>query len=146
MGEYFLYICISEARRVKAILNPLRGFGGMKWGEFIGTNKGKKLLQLLNKDFSCSGCKWIVVSDYGFSSVDGLDGALLYDLSKKVKDIGLNDLLRDKAKDLLAQGEEAEMWNRLTTTFAALDDKDPNFQPLLIGRRNLRSRSVQYFN
>ena len=144
MGEYFLYVCVTKRHRVIAMLNPQRGFGGMAWGQFLGTQRGQALL---NDKFCLSGCKWIVVSDYGYSSDKSvLHGDLLYDRSRYVKDIGLNRDLRESAMYLLATGNEADMWNNITQTFMKMKSSGKHSKAAAIANRRLRSRVIKYFS
>lgn len=134
---------VSQSVIVIAMLNPQRGFGGMAWGQFLGTQRGQALLGILNDKFCLSGCKWIVVSDYGYSSDKSvLHGDLLYDRSRYVKDIGLNRDLRECARYLLATGDEADMWNNITQTFMNMKSGGKNFKAAAIANRRLRSKVI----
>jgi len=55
MGEYLTYVCIDKTGKVVARCCPLHGFGGMKWGEFVGTPAGQRLLLLLQEEFCEAG-------------------------------------------------------------------------------------------
>ena len=44
MGIYYLYVCCDDIDgSVVAQFNPQHGFGGLKWGEFVGTNVGTQM-------------------------------------------------------------------------------------------------------
>ena len=107
MGEYWLFVCLnSTTREILMHLNPQSGFGGMKWGECIGTFRGHHLLELLQNKFCPRGAVWAVVSDYGAAHFfpEGFNFELLRDdASERACDthcIGFHPTLRRMAMDL----------------------------------------------
>ena len=103
MGIYYRYACCDANGTVVAQFNPQRGFGMLKWGEFVGTHVGSQMLQLLRRRFCPQECRWGIVSDAGF--VDGelctvsIDGIALYELAEVAPDFALNPELRKIAID-----------------------------------------------
>ena len=69
MGEYFFYVLVDGDGNVVASFNPQHGFGGLKWGEFIGSHAGEQMLQLLRDKFTPYNCVWGTISDYGFMDI-----------------------------------------------------------------------------
>ena len=104
MGEYFLCVCVHEDGRLVACFNPHHGFGGLKWCEFLGTDAGKRLLQLLEEEFCPKGCKWGIVSDYGYVSIDVKVDVCpkrdLYEEAEQTRDFALNASVRKRAIEL----------------------------------------------
>ena len=109
MGEYWMYACVDKKTGCVILrLNPQRGFGGMKWGEYIGTDKGDAMLKLLNTKFCPDGAVWGLVSDYGNRLFTNLSDDIFLlkivpfevNLSQKaddLEDIGLHPWLREEA-------------------------------------------------
>jgi hypothetical protein len=99
MGEYFLYILVKQDGTVVAHFNPQHGFGGMKLGEFIGTDAGAKVLKLLQSDYCCENAKWITVSDEGFVSDEQYcsNDADWFHLAEQTQPIGKLECFRRKA-------------------------------------------------
>ena len=97
MGIYYIYVCCDSEGRVVAQFNPQRGFGGLKWGEFVGTPAGREMLSILKKQFCPRECVWGIVSDAGYVSKEikvGCDDYDVYDAASEVPDFALNEDVR----------------------------------------------------
>ena len=114
-----MYVCVTKEGKVIAHFNSQHGFGGMKWGEYIGTKYGKKILQILQNEYCDADCKWITVSDYGYSDDDEFtDGEALYDAAKVTRAIGILGCFRAKALEQnLTTQEMINFWDNILRTF-----------------------------
>lgn len=107
MGEYWLFVCLNRTTgEILMHLNPQSGFGGMKWGECIGTFHGHHLLELLKNKFCPPGAVWAVISDYGDARYfpEGFNFDFLrddaWDRACDTHCIGFHPTLRRMAMDL----------------------------------------------
>ena len=94
MGEYFFYVLVDGDGNVVASFNPQHGFGGLKWGEFIGSYAGEQMLQLLRDKFTPYNCVWGTISDYGFMDISVSIETDPYDKLDTVNDLALNPHVR----------------------------------------------------
>ena len=99
MGVYYMYVCVDAAGACRAHFNPQHGFGGLKWGEYIGTPLGDRLMHLLQTEFTPNGCRWGIASDAGFQT-PGLSDNDLYEELHRTNDFALNEALRARALNL----------------------------------------------
>lgn len=128
MGIYYLYVCCDIDGRVVAQFNPQHGFGGLKWGEFVGTNVGTQMLNLLKNEFCPRGCSWGIVSDAGFVSSELSAGSDhdLYELATTVPDFALNSDVRQIALDNnLASQTMMDIMDEITEQLSDAFDTTP---------------------
>lgn len=110
-----MYVCIDKKnKRVIAHFNPQHGYGGMKWGEFIGTTIGNQVLKLLIEEFCNENCTWIIVSDYGFASDASCNGEALYNEAEDTQKIGFDSKFVERALELgFTTKENIDFWQRI---------------------------------
>lgn len=135
-------------RKVIARFNTQNGFGGLKWGEFIGTRSGEELLNMLRKHYCPAHHNWYIVSDFGYSNIPGIkDGEVIYTKSftdKQVGDFALNTQIRSKSLE--------QSWT--TSTTISMQDNLRNAMNLCLDKphthvpyihvKNLRKKAVRY--
>lgn len=135
----------GKKRKIVARFNPQSGYGGLKWGEFIGSKCGEQLLKMLRKLYCPTHHDWYIVSDYGYSNIPEVnDGEAIYRkcfTDKSVADFALN-------ADIRAESLRQE-WT--TSDMIDCQDKLRNHMDLHLHRlpahihvRNLRKRIVSY--
>lgn len=135
MGEYWMFICVDSNGRVVARLNPQRGFGGMKIGEYIGTQKGDKMLLFLNDYFCPRDSVWGYGSDYGGrvfpDNVHVPDD--VYEAAKYMEDMGCNYLLRRMADRLKLTEQNPHLrnyWDTNTEMWIKMAKEHPQDIPI----------------
>ena len=97
MGTYYIYVCCDSEGRVVAQFNPQRGFGGLKWGKFVGTPTGRHMLSILKEQFCPRGCVWGIVSNARYVSKEikvDCDDYDVYKAASEVPDFALNGDVR----------------------------------------------------
>jgi len=66
MGQYWQFVCVTKDGTPVMRINPQRGLGGMKWGEYIGTKVGYRMIKkVLNEHFTPNGTAWACFGDAG---------------------------------------------------------------------------------
>ena len=109
MAPYYMIVKVlsSTKDQVFAYFNPQHGFGGMKGGEYIGTEAGEKVLQILKTEFCEPGYTWIIVNDE-YNRTD------LYDKAEMGICIGLDSNFRKRAiEENLTNKEILKFWDDL---------------------------------
>ena len=149
MGEYFMMVLLKgKKRKVVARFNPQSGFGGLKWGEFIGSKCGEELLELLRKLYCPEHHNWYVVSDYGYSNIPEVsDGEAIYTrcfTDKSVGDFALNtDIRAEGLEQKWTTTDMIDLQDRLRQDLDLHLHRQPTHVPH-IHVRNLRKRNVSY--
>ena len=136
MGVYYYFACVDRRDHLVASFIPQHGFGGLKWGEFIGTSRGDRMLSLLKSRYCPDGCVWRVVDDSGDDREYGrIEG---------VRDFAWNPNVRADAVaegittfDVLATMDEIAM--RVRAVFG----ETPSFHGAEISVLRLRGRVVR---
>lgn len=124
MGAYWQFVCVKDACVVLRV-NPQRGLGGMKWGEYIGTPCGLRMLEFLQENFCPSGAVWGVACDHGAHNFPPGTAVpdKVYDIADKLEDIACHPLFRKMAKKAQLAAPDPEllaMWDRNTALFVEL--------------------------
>ena len=133
MGTYFYFACVDASGRKIASFNPQHGFGGLKWGEFVGTLRGDRMLSLLQRRYCPDGCCWCVVDD-----TDGSEWV------SHVRDFAWNCELRDAAlAEELTTPDILRMMDDIAEQVRKICGDSPNYQSACISEFNLRSRVVR---
>ena len=148
MGDYFMMVLLKgKKRKVVARFNPQSGFGGLKWGEFIGTQRGKELLKLLSNLYCPTHHVWYIVSDHGYSNIPGIyDGEVIYRKSfdKHVGDFALHpDIRAESLKQSWTTSEMLTFQDKIRNDLNMHLDNPCTHVPHM-NVRSLRHRSVMY--
>ena len=102
-----MYVSLDDDYRVKSRLNPER-YGGVGWREFINTNKGDKMMALLNESFPIGSLNWFYVSDTGILldhlkvCVDVGDASEIYRAASELADLGCSGLFQEMVTPMFA--------------------------------------------
>lgn len=139
MGVYYFFACVDRRGRLVASFNPKHGFGGSKWGEFVGTTRGDRMLSLLAKRYCPDGCRWRVVDD----SADG-DDKSLYEGIDRVRDFAWNASVRaDAVADGIATPGVLAMMDEIAMTAREVFGETPSFCGAAMSELRLRGRIVR---
>lgn len=121
MAQYWQFVCVKDGRVVLRV-NPQRGLGGMKWGEYIGTPLGSRMLQFLQEHFCPSGGVWGVASDYGdhvFKRGTAVPDDV-YSLANDLEDVACHPQFRAMAVSAqLTDPSFLSMWDGISAKFVA---------------------------
>ena len=116
MGAYWQFVCVQHGR-VALRVNPQRCLGGMKWGEYIGTTCGLRMLNFLQENFCATDGVWGIASDSGAHNfrrgVAVPDN--VYALADELEDISCHPLFRKMAVEArLTNPKLLDMCDRIT--------------------------------
>ena len=120
-----MYIYIIQSN------NPQRGLGGMKWGEYIGTPIGEKMLLLLRTQFCPRGSVWGVASDWGnyeFPLHTNIPDDV-YKIVQDIEDVACHVSFQTMAKkhDLL---DWSNYWDKNTETWKGMAYQYPEIMSI----------------
>ena len=108
MGAYYFLVCCRSDGRIVAHFNPQHGFGGLKYSEFIGTDNGKQITEILTTHFCPETCQWKLISDCNISA---------YHEMQTTKDFALNATLRKIAiENNIATVQTLSFFDNITNT------------------------------
>ena len=121
-------IAVNRQGKLIAGFNPQHGFGGLKWGEFIGTQRGEKMLTLLRNEFCPHGCIWGTISDYGYADIQV--EADLYESFDTVNDFALNQDVRRRAlEEQLVSNVTLKYMDGITTQVQTILGSSESMKP-----------------
>ena len=133
MGVYYFFACVDQRDRIVASFNPQHGFGGLKWGEFVGTSRGDRMFALLEDRYCPDGCRWRVVDDADDDV--GID---------RVRDFAWNLEVR---ADALAKGittsETLNMMDDIADRLRVAFGDGPNFHGAACADLRIRNRTIR---
>ena len=137
MGVAYKYILVGpKGNAVASVSTHAIGYG-YKWGEFIGTPRGQKVLAVLNEKFSKPNRKWEIWDENDYEDVDD-----------ELEDMGMQQNIRDELlKQNLTSQESLVFWDAIMATeFSVVKEvwgSSVPSVPSVTKKRRSRSRSTK---